>query len=264
MRSEPAPSALRHDAARAAARGAEALRGRRWNGAALAFARAGDVYAALDDPSAEASARHGQAEGLRRGGQLDAAVAAHERALALDVQAGDTAAQARDLAGLAQTYRARGDVARAITTAEEARRLARDASAVAATVDNDLATYLLARADPADRARIVELLTAARDTNRARQNARGVAVNELNLARAHLAAGAPASAAPLLASALDAFRRLDDPEGLAQTHEALGTLAALDGDRAGSVRHYRQARDTFAFLGEESGRQRLEALLAGE
>jgi tetratricopeptide (TPR) repeat protein len=263
-RPQPEPSVLRRDATLALARGEDMLHSRRWPAAATAFARAGNIFAALDDGPAEATARHGQAEALRRTGQLDAALAAHERALALDGRAGNPSAQARDLAGLAQTQGAQGDLAHAITTAEEARRLAHDAPAVAAIVDNDLATYLLARGDPADRERIVELLTSARQTNRTRQDTRSVAVNELNLARVHLSIGEVAAAAPFLATALDAFRALDDAEGLAQTHEALGMVAGLQGDASERTRHYQQARDGFAFLGEETDRRRVERRLAGE
>jgi tetratricopeptide (TPR) repeat protein len=256
------PSMLRRDAERAVARGQAALEARRWDAAAGAFGRAATAFSALDDAGAEATARVGEATALRRAARLDAALIAAERAVALDAGRGDAGAEARDLAALAQVRRARGDVAGAIATAEDARRLVDDGSAVAATVENDLATYLLAQRDPADRTRIVALLASAERTNRARGDMRGRAVNQLNAGRAHLAFGEPELAASPLASALEAFRRLDDPEGLAETHEALGTLAASRGRHDERLAHYRQARDTFAFLGDQAAEERLTRRLA--
>jgi tetratricopeptide (TPR) repeat protein len=258
------PSALRLGAERAAARGAAALGARRWDAAATAFGRAATAFAALDDAAAEATARVGEATALRRAGRLDAALDAAERARALDAARGDAGAEARDLAALAQVRRARGDVPGAIAAAEDARRRADDGSAVAATVENDLATYLLARGDAADRERIFALLASAERANRARGDARGRAVNQLNAGRAHLAFGEPDAAAAALASALEGFRRLDDPEGLTETHEALGELAATRGRRDESLAHWRQARDGFAFLGDRAAEERLARRLAGE
>jgi tetratricopeptide (TPR) repeat protein len=263
MRRPEEPSLLRREAARAAARGERAHRARRWAAAAQAYGRAADVLAALDDGAGEAELRQSQGDALRRAGDLDAALAAHERAVALDTRGGDAAARARDLAGLAQTHRARGDVARAIATAEEARLLAAATPAVTATLENDLATYLLARGDSGDRERILALLASARRTNRSRGDRHAVAVNDLNLARAHLAFGDPEAAADAVGAALDAFRALDDPEGLAPAHELLGMLAARRGERAESLHHWTQARDTFAFLGDEAGRRRVERRLGG-
>jgi tetratricopeptide (TPR) repeat protein len=256
------PSTLRLDAERAVARGQAALGARRWDTAAGAFDRAATAFSALDDAGAEATARIGQATALRRAARLDDALSAVERAVALDAGRGDASAEARDLAALAQVHRARGDVPGAIATAEDARRLVDEGSAIAATVENDLATYLLARGDPADRTRIFALLVSAERTNDVRGDVRGRAVNQLNAGRAHLAFGEPEQAASPLASALEAFRRLDDPEGLAETHEALGALAASHGRHSERLEHYRKARDTFAFLGDQAAEERLTRRLA--
>lgn len=256
------PSALRLDAERAVVRGQAALGARRWDAAAASFGRAATAFSALDDAEAEATARVGEATALRRAARLDVALIAAERAVALDAGRGDADAEARDLAALAQVHRARGDVPGAIATAEDARRLVDDGSALAATVENDLAAYLLAHGDPADRTRILALLASAERTNRARGDVRGRAVNQLNAGRAHLAFGEPEQAASPLASALEAFRRLDDPEGLAQTHEALGALAASRGRHDERLAHYRKARDSFAFLGDRAAEERLTRRLA--
>jgi tetratricopeptide (TPR) repeat protein len=258
------PSTLRRDAEQLVARGQAALGARRWDAAASAFDRAARIFSALDDAGAEATARVGEATALRRAARLDAALVAAERAVALDAGRGDTGAEARDLAALAQVYHARGDVTGAIAAAEDARRLVDDGSAVAATIDNDLATYLLANRDPTNRTRIFALLASAERTNRARGDMRGRAVNQLNAGRAHLAFGEAEQAASLLGSALEAFRRLDDPEGLAETHEALGALAARRGRHSERVAHYRQALDTYAFLGDRAAEKRLTRRLAEE
>jgi tetratricopeptide (TPR) repeat protein len=254
----PAPtSPLRGEAARAAETGSRRFAGRHYQAAAGSFARAAELYGVLDDPVAEATALRNQGEALRRAGELADAAARFERALALDRRGDRPTAQARDLTGLARCHAGLGEMERAIQEAERALSLAGGAELLRPSLEIDLATYLLARKDAADRERVIALL---------RSGAAGVdprtrATAHLHLGRAYRRFGSPALAEETLEQALDAFRALDHPEGLARTHEELGFLFRSLGDTEGARGHLEQARRGYDFLGDEAARARVDGQL---
>ena len=230
---------------------------RAWRAAARSFGRAADAFAALDEISPEASAWRSQAEALRRAGDEEGAERAGARALVLDRQRGVPEDVARDLVGLARAAAARGDAGLAVARAEEALSLAPPASPLATLVQNDLAVYLLARGDAADRTRAASLLGAALAEATARGDAAGIAAAELNLARTALAGGDPDAAAPRLDRALAGYRGLEDPEGIASTHEVLAALARTRGDESLAAFHRGQAWAGFTFLDDRAALARL-------
>jgi len=254
----PAPtSPLRGEAARAAETGSRRFAGRHHEAAAGSFARAAELYGVLDDPPAEATALRNQGEALRRAGELADAAAAFERALALDRLGDRPTAQARDLAGLARCHAARGELARAIQETERALSLAGGADLLRSSLEIDLASYLLAREDAADRERVIALLRSVADGVDPRTRAAG----HLHLGRAYRRFGSPVLAEETLEQALGAFRALDDPEGLARSHEELGVLFRSRGDPEAARGHFEQARRGYDFLGDEAARVRVDEQL---
>jgi tetratricopeptide (TPR) repeat protein len=254
----PEPSPLRQQAQRAAETGGSRFAARHWEASARSFERAAEIYGALDDSAAEAAARRGQAEALRRAGKIDDAAVAFQSALAIDQRAGRPLDEARDLAGLARCASARGEMDLAIATAQQALERTPASDPLHALLENDLALYLLERGDVADRKRIHQLLESALEESRSRGDVRGMASAELNLGRAYLHFGENDLAESPLDEALAHFRTLDDPEGLAHAHEELARLfdARAQPDRARF--HREQARRGYAFLGDEAGVRRLE------
>jgi tetratricopeptide (TPR) repeat protein len=258
----PAPaSPLRQSAAAAAEAGSTRFEARHYAAAARSFGRAAEVYGALDDRAAEATALRNQAEALRRTGKLEDAVGALERALALDTEGAWPAGQARDLAGMARCHAERGDEDGAIERAEAALAIVPDTDPVAASLEIDLAVYLIARGRPADQPRVVALLDAVARRADAAAEPRTRAAAHLHLGRAHRLLGSPGSADVPLRQALDEFRTLDDPAGLARTHEELGLLQGARADTANARRHLEQARRGYAFLGDEAALARIDDLL---
>ena len=165
--------------------------------------------------------------------------------------------QAQNLTGLAQCAAAQQRLDLAIETSEQALKLAGKTPAIRATIENDLAVHLLERGRATDRDRVLALLASALNTNQQLRNAPGVAVNDLNFGRAHLAFGQLELAEAQLARALLEFRTLDDVRGLAQTHELLAAVYAKRGDAARAKVHRQQALDKYAFLKDEAAMKRL-------
>ncbi|NNL67883.1 MAG: tetratricopeptide repeat protein [Myxococcales bacterium] len=255
----PPPSPLRQDAHRAAESGRASFEERRFEASARAYGRAARTYGALDDPEAEAAALRGQGEALRRNGSVEAATEAFERALALDRRRDDPVAHALDWAGLARCARDRGEIENAVAAVERALGLAGIEPSLRAALGSDLALHLLARGRADDRPRILALLAAARDQAVADDDARRAAVAYLNLGHANRRFGDPARAEAELRQALERFRALDDPAGLARTHEELARVER-DQDRPDAARsHEEQARRGYEFLGAEADLERLRA-----
>jgi tetratricopeptide (TPR) repeat protein len=259
--SAPVDSPARAEARQQLASGRSAFEQRRWTTASQAFGRAALIFAALDENSAETAALRDQGESLRRAGDPQAARAVQERALELDRQLGDRQGQAQDLAGLARSQAAQQEVEPSIRTAQDALALAQVGTPLEAVLQNDLALYLLARGDSADPAHALELLTSASASNQARNNALAVASNELNLGRAELASGDSQLAESHLLRALERFQALQDPEGLAQTHETLAQLYLAQRDFEQARFHRDRARSGFEFLEDRGGLRRVENLV---
>jgi len=253
------PSPLRVQADRTVASGHDAFARQNWSSAAQLFAHAATTYAALDDPAGQADALHNRAQASQRAGQIDAAIDAYEAALALNRLAKRNLAVAQNLAGLAQCARAQSKFDLAIESGNEALTLAAESPAIAATIENDLALHLLARGNPADKERIFNLLSSALQRNQRLGNKHGIAANDLNFGRAHLAFHQLEPAEAQLARALLEFKELDDVAGLAQTHEQLAKLYQASGDNARARHHQAQARDKYAFVKDEAALRRLEA-----
>jgi len=253
----PPPSPVRQDAQHATETGRAHFAERSFEASARAYARAATTYAALDDADAEAGALRGQGEALRRAGSLDAATQAFERALALDRGRDDPSARALDLAGLARCARDRGEIEAAIAGVDEALGLVGIDASVRAALANDLALHLLARGRRDDRARILGLLASSRDRAVADGDAHGAAVAYLNLGHASRRFGDLPRAEADLREALDRFRALDDPAGLARTHEELAALARDRNDPEAARRHAEQALRGYEFLGDEADVERL-------
>ncbi len=232
---------------------------RQWQGSGRSFERAAIAFAAIGDDAAEAAARRDQAEALRRAGEPEAAATAGRRALELDRRLGRVQEQARDLAGLARSAAAMGERELAVATAREALALVPPASPLAAVVENDLALYLLAGDDADDRSQAVELLFSALGSNQARGDDVGIATNELNLARAALAAADLDEAGAHLQRALARFQTLEDASGLAHTHEVLAQLETARGDDTQARFHREQARAGYGFLNDRIALRRLES-----
>lgn len=254
----PETSSLRQQAQRAADSGGSRFSDRHWEASARAFERAAELYVALDDSASEAAARRNQAEALRRAGRIDDATAAFQGALASDRRGGRSIAQARDLAGLARCQSARGEPDLAIASLQQALELTDASDPLRSVLENDLALYLLERGDVADRERVYQLLASALQKSRSRGDVRGMAIAQLNLGRASLRFGADDLAESPLEEALEHFRALDDPEGLARTHEELARLVDVRNQPARARLHREQARRGYVFLGDEAGVRRLD------
>jgi tetratricopeptide (TPR) repeat protein len=155
----PPVSQFRTEALAAAEAGSKRFADRHFAAAARSFGEAARIYGAIDDFAAQTAALRNQAEALRRDGDLDAATAGFQRALAIDRLGERNDDQARDLAGLARCASARGEVDRAIRQSEQALGLVSGSEALRASLEIDLAVYLLVRGNSTDQGRIVELLT---------------------------------------------------------------------------------------------------------
>lgn len=253
----PPVSPLRDQAQRTLTSAREAYARDNFTSAAQLFARAADTFAALDDAAAQADALHNQAQSLQRARLIETAVETYETALALNERLARPLEQAQNLTGLAQCAAAQARYDLAVETAERALALAETSPALRALIANDLAVHLLDRGQPADRERILTLLTSAATANHRLRNPRGVAVNDLNFGRAHLHFAQLDPAEASLARALAAFRALDDVRGLGQTHELLAQLYAARGDADRAQFHRQQALDKFAFLKDEVAMKRV-------
>jgi tetratricopeptide (TPR) repeat protein len=257
----PEPSPLRRDAQAAAEAGSTRFAGRHFAASALSFGRAAEIFGALDDPASEAAALRNQAEAQRRSGDSVAATIGFERALALDRAGERPIAQARDHSGLARCASARGEIDVAVRESDQALALVGKADALRALVEIDLAVYLLARGDAADRERIVALLVSAGDLAVALDEPRTRAAAHLHLGRAQRRFGSTELGEPPLRQALEEFRALDDPEGLARTHEEIGRLLKARNQSEAARQHLEQARRGYEFLGDAAARESVEALL---
>ena len=259
--SPPPASLLRTEAQAAVEAGSKRLTGRQFAAAARFFGQAAQIYGAIDDPTAKAAALRNQAEALRRIGDLGAATAGFERALAIDRLGERTDGQARDLAGLARCSSARGKVDHAIQQSEQALGLVSGSEALRASLEIDLAVYLLARGNSSDQGRVVELLTSAADRAAAKGEPRTGAAAHLHMGRARRFFGSPDLAEEPLRLALSEFRALDDPEGLARTHEELGRLLNARNLREAAKRHLEQARRGYEFLDDKAALAHLDEFL---
>ena len=258
--SAPVESLPRGEARQALASGRSAYERRQWGAASTAFGRAALIFAALDEGSAESAALRDQGEALRRGGDAAGAATAYQRALEIDQRLGQEQAQAWDMGGLARCAAAQQQAALAVEWAERALALAAPGTPLAAALENDLALHLLERGDIGDPGRAIELLTQASASNEARRDTLGLATNELNLGRADLAIGQTASAEGHLVRALEGFRGLQHPEGLAQTHELLARLSLARQEVEQARVHQAQARAGYTYLDDRGGLRRLERL----
>jgi len=254
----PEPSPLRRRAQSAVEAGSKRFSGRHFEASASSFGQAAEIFGVLDDEVSEAAALRNQAESLRRTGDVAGATDGFERALALDRKNANALARARDLAGLARCASARGEMDRAVEQSEQALVLANGDDAVQAPFEIDLAVYLLERGNAADRPRLEALLESAASPSN-EPSSRAAA--HLNRGRAQRRFGASESAESSLRQALDEFRQLDDPEGVARTHEELGRLLQARGDMEAARRHLQQAQRGYAFLGDEAASASVEALL---
>ena len=258
--SAPVESLPRGEARQALASGRSAYERRQWGAASTAFGRASLIFAALDESSAESAALRDQGEALRRAGDAAGAATAYQRALEIDQRLGEEQAQAWALGGLARCAAAQQQAALAVASAERALALAAPGTPLAASLENDLALYLLERDDVGDPGRAIELLSQASASNEARRDALGLATNELNLGRAELAIGQGGSAEAHLIRALEGFRGLQHPEGLAQTHELLARLSLARQEVEQARVHQAQARAGYTYLDDRGGLRRLERL----
>ena len=252
-------SDLRIQADRAAADGAEEYGRRNWPSAALMFQRAGEIYAALDDFSSQAAALHNQAQSLRKADRVEAAVEAYSQALAINQKEGLKSQQAENLAGSAQCAAVQGKLEEAIATLEKALELAANSPSVRATVQNDLALLLLQQDKTSHQDRVLELLRSALQLSSAKRPTSHQAVTQLNLGRACVAYTQLEEAEKHLGAALAQFRELDDPLGLAHTHEAMAHLALASDDREQATVQFQLAREKYAFLKDEEALRRLDA-----
>jgi tetratricopeptide (TPR) repeat protein len=255
--SAPVDSLPRGEARQALASGRSAYERRQWGAASAAFGRAALIFAALDESTAESAALRDQGEALRRGGDAPGGATAYQRALEIDQRLGQEQAQAWALGGLARCAAAQRQTALAVASAEQALALAAPGTPLAAALANDLALYLLESGDPG---RALELLTQASASNEVRRDALGAATNELNLGRVALAIGQEDSAQGHLNRALEGFRGLQDPEGLAQTHELLARLSLARHEVEQARFHQAQARAGYGYLDDRAGLRRLERL----
>ncbi len=207
-----------------------------YKAAARNFQKTADILNTLDDYHGEAADRHNQARALQHDGQLDAAIATYQRALAINRRLNQTANQAQNLAGLAQCYEAQGRLPQAIEAAQHALPLAATAKPI---LQNDLAGFLIQRNGPGDLVDAQKLLNAT-DLK--------LAITQLNLGRLALVAGKPADAKPRLTQALESFRGDENPHGIACAHEALARCYAALGDTDAAQFHQQQARNKFSYL----------------
>jgi tetratricopeptide (TPR) repeat protein len=254
----PAPplSELRQQARRADESARTAYQRRNWDVAARLFERSAAMFGAMDDHLPQAVALHNRGQALLQAGQPDAARDAFDAALQINRRLGRRPEQAHNIAGLAQCDSRSGRTDDAITALRQALDIAGGAQPLTAGLQNDLAVMLLAAgAGPEE---IIGLLSAALQTNHARRDRRGMAVSHLNLGRARLTFGEHEPASRHLAEALELFRALEDPAGLAHTHETLAGLYASRQDTDRARYHHDQARDKFIFLNDEAALQRLE------
>jgi tetratricopeptide (TPR) repeat protein len=256
----PLPGRTRIQAEQAYETAQAEYRRQNWAAAAKSFERAADTFAAVDDFGAEATARHNCGQALRKAGQLDAAVESYQKALAINGRLKRSSEQAQNLAGLAACYRAQNKVDLAIQTGEEALKLATGSKSVVAKLENDLALSLLKRGDAADRDRVIQLLTSALKISEWEGNKRSIAANHLNLGRAQLQFDQATAAETSLNKALELFRSLDDPAGLAASHELLAKLYLKLGNTEKARFHSEQARAKYEFLKDEAGLRRVENL----
>lgn len=254
------PGVTRIEAEQAYDAGQAAYQRQNWALAASSFGKAAAAFAAVDGYAAEATARHNQAQALRRTGQVDAAMESYQKSLAINQRLKRTSEQAQNLAGLAQCYRAQKKPDLAIHTGEEALKLGSAPGVVRATLENDLALSLLQRGSAADRDRILSLFQSALATHQSLGNQRALAANHLNLGRAQLHFEQTDAASANLEKALDLFRALDDPAGLANTHELLAKLCLRRNDTEKGRFHLEQAREKYEFLRDEASVRRLESL----
>jgi hypothetical protein len=57
---------------------------------------------------------------------------------------------------------------------------------------------------------------------------------------------------------------LDDPEGIARTHEELGRLLIASNQPEAAQRHLEQARQGYEFLGDKAALAQLDELIVAE
>lgn len=234
---------LRRQAQRTEESARAAYERRNWDAAARGFERTAQTFGAMDDYAAQAAALHNQAQALRRMDRVEPARTAFQQALAINERLGRKSEQAQNLDGIALCLAAGGNLVEAIPTAERALTLA----PADATLQNNLAVLLLQRGNTSDQQRILQLLTG------------DAPVTRLNRGRAYLQFGQIDLAQKELEAAWAAFRTLDNPHGLAETHETLARLFRERSDMARARFHLEQARQKFSFLKDDAALRRLDS-----
>ena len=254
------PSRTRVQAEQAYDSGRAAYGRQSWAAAAASFEKAAEAFAAVDDYAEEATARHNHGQALRRLGKQQEALEAYEKSRVLNKRLSRKTEEAQNLDGMAASWRALGELERAIQVLEEALPLASESRSVRATVENDLGLYLLQLKRKEDQARVLQLLQSALDTNKSLGDTRALAANHLNFGRAQLQFEQLDAAAASLLKALELFRSLDDPRGLATAHELLARLYRKRNDPEKAGFHAGQAREKYEFLHDDAGVKRMDSL----
>jgi tetratricopeptide (TPR) repeat protein len=252
--SKPPPpvSDLRQSAQLDMDSGHAAYERRNWPSAASAFSRAADKYAAMDDDASRATALVNQGNAVLGSGQPWGAEEIFERAFTLADRAGSKRTAASALAGRARCWP--GDATKACVSLDQALSLVRDDPATTATLQNELAVVRMQM----QLTGVTDLLQAALATNEKLGRTRDTAVNRLNLGRYYLAQPEYNLARQHLDTALEQFRKLDDPVGLAQAHESLMKLHEATGHAEQAAFHRDRALQTYQFLKDQAGVKRLD------
>ena len=199
-----------------------------------------------------ANALTGLASLASQQGDLAAATAAHEEALAAQRQLGNPMGIAYACSNLANTAVERGDYTRARDLYEEAvaiSRGARDERGAAFAMLN-LADVLARQGEPEEARRTYDEALAV---FRGADDLMGVALALGRRATVSLQQGATAEARALHSEALEIYRRFGDGRGVARTLMFLGDIVALEGDLGEAERLYRESIDQRRVLNDRSG-----------
>ena len=167
--------------------------------------------------------RHGQARDL------------FERNLAIRRRLGDPAPIAVELNSLGVVYRSLGAPDRARAALDESISLARDIDDPK-RLASALSNLGMLEMDESHTERAVELLTEARECDRARGDRWGVAADDLNLSTAYLLSGRADEARARLGDVADEAHELGDLDLTLSLLELLAVCAATRGDLDGAAR----------------------------
>jgi predicted ATPase/class 3 adenylate cyclase len=182
-------------------------------------------------------------------GDLAAAEALHDEALALARQTGDAIGVARALGNLGVVADDRGDGDRAAELLEESLILARQTADVAtiATVLTDLGWAVYGRGDLArSEALHAESLALRRQIG----NPTAIARSLYNLGAIAFLQDDAERARPLFEESLALYEQAGDRWGQAGALNSLGEIARADGDLAGAASRYEQSLALFAAIGD--------------